>query len=109
MEILQLQNLYATHSNVKALAQVLENSSTRTIFLQGLCASSSALYLSCILKISNSPFLVILDDLEGAGYFYHDLTQILGDERVLFFLRPIAERSNTDRRMPLMKFFVRKF
>ncbi len=85
MEILQLQNLYATHSNVKALAQVLENSSTRTIFLQGLCASSSALYLSCILKISNSPFLVILDDLEGAGYFYHDLTQILGDERVLFF------------------------
>ncbi len=85
MEILQLQNLYAGHPNVKALAQVLENSSMRTIFLEGLCASSSALYLSCILRVSNSPVLVILDDMEEAGYFYHDLTQILGDQRVLFF------------------------
>ena len=31
------------------------------------------------------PFVFILGDLEEAGYFYHDLTQILGTERVLFF------------------------
>ncbi|MCD8474246.1 MAG: transcription-repair coupling factor, partial [Bacteroides graminisolvens] len=30
-------------------------------------------------------FVFILGDLEEAGYFYHDLTQILGTERVLFF------------------------
>ena len=29
--------------------------------------------------------MFILDDEEQAGYFYHDLTQILGDEKVLFF------------------------
>ena len=29
--------------------------------------------------------MFILGDLEEAGYFYHDLTQILGDEQVLFF------------------------
>ena len=31
------------------------------------------------------PFVFVLDDLEAAGYFYHDLVQVLGDERVLFF------------------------
>ena len=31
------------------------------------------------------PFVFILGDLEEAGYFYHDLTQILGTEKVLFF------------------------
>ncbi len=28
---------------------------------------------------------LFLGDLEEAGYFYHDLTQILGTEKVLFF------------------------
>ena len=32
-----------------------------------------------------APFVFILGDLEEAGYFYHDLTQILGAGRVLFF------------------------
>lgn len=32
-----------------------------------------------------APFVFILGDLEEAGYFYHDLTQILGTGRVLFF------------------------
>ena len=30
-------------------------------------------------------FVFILGDLEEAGYFYHDLTQVLGTERILFF------------------------
>jgi transcription-repair coupling factor (superfamily II helicase) len=29
--------------------------------------------------------LFVLSDVEEAGYFYHDLTQILGDRKVLFF------------------------
>lgn len=31
------------------------------------------------------PFLFVLDDAEEAGYFYHDLVQILGEQRVLYF------------------------
>ena len=34
---------------------------------------------------SPCPFVFILGDLEEAGYFYHDLTQVLGTERILFF------------------------
>ena len=33
----------------------------------------------------SAPFLFVLNDEEEAGYFYHDLVQILGDEDVLFF------------------------
>ncbi len=31
------------------------------------------------------PLLFILQDAEEAGYFYHDLTQLMGDRNVLFF------------------------
>ncbi len=34
---------------------------------------------------SANSFLFILDDEEEAGYFYHDLTQMLGDREVAFF------------------------
>lgn len=30
-------------------------------------------------------FCFILGELEEAGYFYHDLTQVLGTDKVLFF------------------------
>ena len=31
------------------------------------------------------PLLFVLDDADEAGYFYHDLTQMMGEEQVLFF------------------------
>ncbi len=31
------------------------------------------------------PLLFILDDQEEAGYFYHDLVQVMGEQQVLFF------------------------
>lgn len=32
-----------------------------------------------------SPVLFVLDDADEAGYFYHDLTQVMGQERAFFF------------------------
>ena len=29
--------------------------------------------------------LVVMNDMDDAGYLYHDLTQMMGEERVLFF------------------------
>ncbi|MEG2514126.1 MAG: transcription-repair coupling factor, partial [Bacteroidaceae bacterium] len=85
MNIIELQNIYAKHPNAGALAKLLEDSSVKTIFIEGLCASSSTLFSSSFLKKSKHSFVFILADLEEAGYFYHDLTQINGEERVLFF------------------------
>jgi transcription-repair coupling factor (superfamily II helicase) len=36
-------------------------------------------------ELKEAHFLCILNDLEEAGYFYHDCCQVLGDEDVLFF------------------------
>ncbi|MBO7592220.1 MAG: transcription-repair coupling factor [Bacteroidaceae bacterium] len=53
----------------------------------GLCGSSAALLLASIMSgRGNYPnLLVVMNDLDDAGYVYHDLTQMMGEERVLFF------------------------
>lgn len=85
MEISELQSVYAGHPNVKAFEALAKKKAVRNVFLQGLCASATPLFLSGILKKMASPFVCILNDLEEAGYFYHDLTQINGEADVLFF------------------------
>ena len=85
MDISELQRIYAGHPNVKALATQLENSSLRTIFLGGLHASASSLFFSSVINDTSRTWLFVLGDVEEAGYFYHDLTQIVGEEKVLFF------------------------
>ena len=85
MDISELQRIYAGHPNVRALAAQLENSSVRSIFLGGLHASASSLFLSSVIDTSPRSFVFILGDVEEAGYFYHDLIQINGEKNVLFF------------------------
>ena len=85
MDISELQRIYAGHPNVRALAAQLENSSVRSIFLGGLHASASSLFLSSVIETSPRTFVFILGDVEEAGYFYHDLIQINGEKNVLFF------------------------
>ena len=80
-----MQHIYAGHPNVKGLAKQLENSSVRTFFLGGLHASASPLFFSSFLQHAAQTIVFILNDMEEAGYFYHDLTQINGEENVLFF------------------------
>ena len=57
----------------------------RHIFLEGLLASSAPLVFSALAEKWQGSVLFILQDAEEAGYFYHDLTQLMGDQRVLFF------------------------
>ena len=85
MTITELQQRYATHSNVEAISGLLKDPSVRTLFCGGLCASAASLFSSVLVQRGEFPFVFILGDLEEAGYFYHDLTQILGTEKVLFF------------------------
>ena len=84
MEIKDLQALYARHPKVKALAKALANEKKHTVSVAGLQASAAALTFASLPDMGR-PFLFILDDLEEAGYFYHDLVQILGEQQVLFF------------------------
>ena len=85
MEITELQALYARHPQVKALSRALANDNKRTIRLAGLQASSAPMVFAALREREAHPFFFILDDQEEAGYFYHDLVQVLGEEKVLFF------------------------
>ena len=85
MNIQELVQKYAALPQVSALAKELGKSSKTTVFLEGLLASSAPmLFASLTTKISRR-MLFVLQDAEEAGYFYHDLTQLLGTDNVLFF------------------------
>ena len=84
-----MQALYAGHKSVKALAKALGDDSVKTVFAEGLCASAAPLLFSSLAVAAprqmGRPFVFVLDDAEEAGYFYHDLAQVLGDDDVLYF------------------------
>ena len=86
MTIQELLKKYALLPQVGALAKTLEKKSVKTIFLEGLmCSSAPMLFGSLVSKGKPLTTLFILQDADEAGYFYHDLTQLLGKEQVLFF------------------------
>ena len=86
MTIQDLLKLYAMSPQVGALADTLGKKSVKTVFLEGLmCSSAPMVFASLTIKHSPLTTLFILQDADEAGYFYHDLTQLLGDGGVLFF------------------------
>ena len=84
MDIQELSKQYAGRPQVAALAKVM-GKATGSIFLEGLLASSAPLVFSSVAKCCSSTILFVLQDAEEAGYFYHDLTQLMGSQHVLFF------------------------
>ena len=85
MKIQDLLKLYATSAQVQALAETIGKKSVRSLFLEGLVASSSPLLFAAIAKKCKKTMLFVLQDADEAGYFYHDLVQMLGGQQVLFF------------------------
>ena len=89
MEIIDLVKRFSGHSGVTAVNQVWSDERVRTIHFKGLSASAAPM-LFAALSTAEKPWkvpvvLFVLNDLEEAGYFYHDLTQMLGESKVLFF------------------------
>lgn len=87
MTLNELLPLYAAHPQVAALAKIIGENSPRLTFCNGLHGSAAAMVFSALTyrRIKGKPYLFVLNDEEEAGYFYHDLTQMLGDKNVLFF------------------------
>lgn len=89
MEILDLVKRFAEHPGVAAIQKVWSDEEVRSVHLKGLSASAAPMLFSA-LSAMDAPWqvpvgLFVLNDLEEAGYFYHDLVQVLGESQVLFF------------------------
>ena len=89
MDIKELVSQYASHPGVKALGRVLCDKQQRRITLDGLHGSVLPLLFASLSaarpEALDSAFVFVADDQEEGGYLYHDLVQMLGEERVLFF------------------------
>ena len=84
MTIKDLCLQYACLPQLSALAEAMRNPRQRQISLEGLVASAAPMAFGAVAPQFPN-LLFVLQDAEEAGYFYHDLVQILGSERVLFF------------------------
>ncbi|MCD8261090.1 MAG: transcription-repair coupling factor [Bacteroides sp.] len=85
MTISEFRNLYSRHPSRAALLSSLSDNSVKTIYLRGLVASSAPLFTSLMASSMRGAVVFVLGDLEEAGYFYHDLMQLLGSDQILFF------------------------
>ena len=85
MDIRELQQRYVKAPQAAALLKLLEDEKAENVFLQGLMASAAPLFFAAVAEKTARTFLFALQDADEAGYFYHDLTQVLGTRNVLFF------------------------
>lgn len=83
IDITQLQQQVEQHPNMAAAGSLLDN--VQTLSVTGLHGSSRAFFAVSLLRKFPATYLYILNDAETAGYFYHDVTQIIGMKEVLFF------------------------
>ena len=85
MEIQTILDKYSSLPLTGALLKAVEDNGVKTISLRGLNASATPVVFASLSGKLKRTCLFVLNDSEEAGYFYHDLTQMLGTENVLFF------------------------
>ncbi|MBO4659480.1 MAG: transcription-repair coupling factor [Prevotella sp.] len=85
MTIQELQQSYGAAPQCAALAKLLGDTRKGTIHLKGLAGSAAPLLFAALDTRIHTIMLFIMKDADTAGYFYHDLTQVMGQEQVLFF------------------------
>ena len=94
MEIREISNIYSALPQCGAFLKAVNDESVKHLFLKGMVASSAPVFFAAAAsrtdngkKGAQKPFtaVFILQDNDEAGYFYHDLTQILDTDNVLFF------------------------
>ena len=94
MKIREISNIYSALPQCGAFLKAVNDESVKHLFLKGMVASSAPVFFAAAAsrtendkKGPQKPLtaVFILQDNDEAGYFYHDLTQILGTDNVLFF------------------------
>ena len=85
MNIQDIQQLYGASPQAGALRKAVEDKSVKTVFLQGLVASAAPMLFAGMAGKLQQTILFVLQDADEAGYFYHDLMQVMGSQQVLYF------------------------
>ena len=82
MEIKDLCELVNGKARTAAIKKLLAASDNAVI--DGLAGSSAAMLFAGLPR-QDCPYLIVMNDLDEAGYMYNDLCQLAGDKQVLIF------------------------
>lgn len=86
MNAKEIKNIFAAHPGVDALVRLREETGNKETLIGGLSGSSAALVLAGFReRVPEQTLLVVMNDVEEAGYMYHDIVQVSGEENTLFF------------------------
>ena len=76
---------YSKSPQVRSLEKIANDKNVRRAFISGLSASAAPLLFSAMAEKKARNIIFILNDMEEAGYFYHDLQNLTTEGRALFF------------------------
>ena len=84
MELKDLCAGFLTSQQQEAVKAALADKKTKQLSFYGLAGSSAAMLLS-VMPRQKHTMLVVADNLDDAGYLYHDVSRLLGENAVLLF------------------------
>jgi len=84
LNVNELMTAMGAHPQIKSVADWYVGKE-RNLFIKGVEGSFRALIFTSLYNFKPQNLFFIMNDMDDAAYFYHDLTQILEKERVLFF------------------------
>ena len=82
MDLRNLLDIFGKHPNIAKISESIRNN--QHIQVENLIGSAKSVLIGDIFRSYQGNILCVLDDIESAGYFYHDLTQIFDNEQVVF-------------------------
>ena len=84
VEIKELCEIIGSKARKEALSRLLADRRNRVSEIDGLAGSAASMLFTQLPK-GKEPYLIIANDLDEAGYAYHDLCQMMGESAVLMF------------------------
>ena len=84
LQLSELSELLFTSAQRAALKRLVIGKANRVMVVDGLAGSAAAMMFTALPK-GATPYLIIANDLDEAGYIYHDLCQLTSEAQVLMF------------------------
>lgn len=81
----KLLKKYIRTPQVGALAKALGKKSVRTVYLERLSCSAASIVIAALAEKLKQTVVIVMNDNDEAGYCYHDMTKLVGEQRALFF------------------------
>ena len=100
MKSVDLLNVYTEREDLKKIASDITSGHSRLFSFKGLAGSSRAFVAASLYKRTGHTVLFVMNDKEGAAYFYNDIEYLLGetdktpDHKNVFFFPSSNKRTH---------------